>query len=47
MISALILEETMWTRRLKCGLLYKNKIVTICLIVLPLNGIYLKNASHY
>ena len=33
MISALILEEIMWKSRLKCGLLCKNEIVTIFLLV--------------
>ena len=33
MISALILEEIIWKSRLKCGLLWKNKTVTIFLLV--------------
>ena len=31
--DALILEEILWKSRLKCGLLSKNKIVTIFLLV--------------
>ena len=48
MISALILEEIMWKSRLKCGLLSKNKIVTIFFIsfVIPQNGTYLKNTPR-
>ena len=42
--DALILEEILWKSRLKCGLLSKNKIVTIFLLVcfIPQNGTYLK-----
>ena len=45
MISALILEEIMWKSRLKCGLLCKNKIATLFLLVFVIsqNGTYLKN----
>ena len=48
MISALILEEITWKIKLKCGLLCKNKIVTIFLLVFltPQNGTYLKNTPH-
>ena len=44
MINALILGEIMWESRLKCGLLCKNKIVTIFLLIffIPQNGTYLK-----
>ena len=49
MTSALILEEIMCKSGLKCGLLYKNKIVTIFLLVffIPQNGTYLKKHALY
>ena len=39
----------MWKSRLKCGLLCKNKIVTIFLLVflIPQNGTYLKKHASY
>ena len=39
----------MWKSRLKCGLLCKNKIFTIFLLVLviPQNGTYLKKHASY
>ena len=43
--KCLNIGESMWQCRLKCGLLCKNKIVTIFLIVflIPQNGTYFKN----
>ena len=48
MISALILEEIMWTNRLKRGLLCKNKIITTFLLVFYTSKRYLlkKYASY-
>ena len=48
MISALILEEILWKSRSKCGLLCKNKIVTIFLQVFYTSKRYLlkKHTSY-
>ena len=48
MISALILEEIMWKARLKCGVLCKNKTVTMFLLVFytPKRYLLKKNTPH-
>ena len=47
MVSALVLEQIVWKSRLKCGLLCKNKIVTILYyFFIPQNGTYLKNTPR-